>query len=564
VARLSEQAARRWVGPREWQKGQPYLRRLDDLSQRQAARGTEYRAVAQGQRRYRVSATVREGRVLDASCTCPVGSGACKHVAALLAQVAQDPAAFDADQDLGSVLGALDRPALERLVRRLLARAPELEELVYAQAGLTSADDLTSRIEAAFADFAEGLTLDELLDLEEEPASEELDLLLDELGTLLEELDEGDEEQAAALAQGYLALLDGVQAFYERLDIDFGLDGVAQEALAGLYSLFTHAELEGDVREEALEAIRLEMTSGRVAYDEDFRGWVLVLRPDEQREVQQLLESLSRGSGPRQHAALRGLLDLRGGPRSDADEEALLRAGHSPSRLGLFLAQRGRTGEAVQTLQTVRGPLPFAELRGPFERAGALAELEQLALSRTSVGRDEARLWLHRVYLGSGRREQAHALAWQEVVSSNRAEWLAALKRGSVDWPADRETLITRLRGQRGAQQRLLDLLLAEGLADQAFELVSDAGDTLAPVLALQVAALPGLSDERAALLSVQVAQRLAAGRHRRAYAEAATALQPLLGRLGQRETRQLVAAAFPESSRLPALRDELRKAGLL
>ncbi|MHA0036161.1 hypothetical protein ACXXDK_15290 (plasmid) [Deinococcus sp. PESE-38] len=149
-------------------------------------------------------------------------------------------------------------------------------------------------------------------------------------------------------------------------------------------------------------------------------------------------------------------------------------------------------------------------------------------------------------------------------MSSNRAEWLAALKLGSTDWPADRETLITRLRGQRGAQQRLLDLLLAEGLADQAFELVSDAGDTLAPALALQVAALPGLSDERAALLSVQVAQRLAAGRHRRAYAEAATALRPLLGRLGQRETRQLVAAAFPESSRLPALRDELRKAGLL
>ncbi|MHA0039550.1 SWIM zinc finger family protein [Deinococcus sp. PESE-13] len=564
MAALSEQAARRWVGPREWQKGQPYLRRLDDLSQRQAARGTEYRAVAQGQRRYRVSATVREGRVLDASCTCPVGSGACKHVAALLAQVAQDAAAFDAEQDLGSVLGALERPALERLVFRLLERAPELEGLVYAQAGLTSAGRLASRIEAAFADLTENLSLDDLLYLEEDASSEELDLLLDELGTLLEELDEGDEEQAAALAQGYLALLDGVQAFYERLDIDFGLDGVAQEALAGLYSLFTHAELEGDVREEALEAVRLEMTSGRVAYDEEFRGWVLVLRPDEQREVRQLLESLSRGSGPRQHAALRGLLDLRGGPRSDADEEALLRAAYSPSRLGLFLAQRGRTGEAVQTLQTVRGPLPFAELRGPFERAGALAELEQLALSRTGGGSDEARLWLHQLYLGSGRREQAHALAWQELVSSNRAEWLAALKLGSTDWPADRETLITRLRGQRGAQQRLLDLLLAEGLADQAFELVSDAGDTLAPALALQVAALPGLSDERAALLSVQVAQRLAAGRHRRAYAEAATALRPLLGRLGQRETRQLVAAAFPESSRLPALRDELRKAGLL
>ncbi|MHA0036160.1 SWIM zinc finger family protein (plasmid) [Deinococcus sp. PESE-38] len=364
MAALSEQAARRWVGPREWQKGQPYLRRLDDLSQRQAARGTEYRAVAQGQRRYRVSATVREGRVLDASCTCPVGSGACKHVAALLAQVAQDAAAFDAEQDLGSVLGALERPALERLVFRLLERAPELEGLVYAQAGLTSAGRLASRIEAAFADLTENLSLDDLLYLEEDASSEELDLLLDELGTLLEELDEGDEEQAAALAQGYLALLDGVQAFYERLDIDFGLDGVAQEALAGLYSLFTHAELEGDVREEALEAVRLEMTSGRVAYDEEFRGWVLVLRPDEQREVRQLLESLSRGSGPRQHAALRGLLDLRGGPRSDADEEALLRAAYSRVGWGCFWRSAGGPGKQYRPCRPCGGLCPLPSCAG--------------------------------------------------------------------------------------------------------------------------------------------------------------------------------------------------------
>lgn len=569
---LTEAAARRWVDAREWQRGQPYLRRLSDFRQRPAARGqagTEYLAAAQGQERYRVRVTVAGGQVVDASCSCPVGSGACKHVAALLARLTQGTAPFVQQASLGDVLDALDRPALERLVQLMLARAPELESLVYTQASLPGTDDLTPLIQAAFADLDHDDLAEELLYREEDLGSDHLDLLLDELGRRLEEGEGLEGPGAEATARSYLAVLEGVQDFYGRHDIDFGLDSLAQEAVAGLYALFTQVELEGDVRQEALEALMLELTEGRAAFDDEFHGWVLVLRPGEQAEVRRLLEGLSRGTGPRRASALGALLDLRGGPRTDADEEALLRAGHDQNRLALFLVGRGRVAEAVEILQGRRGRLPLDELRGPFEQAGALAELERLALSRTGWEGDEARLWLHGVYLGTGRREQAHALAWQEVTGSARDEWLACLRRSSADWPTDRGELIARLGKRRGMWRRLLELLLVEGvndsgLADQAFALVSDAGTDLAPELALRVAALPSLSPDRAALLRVQAAQRWAAQRHRRAYAEAAASLRPLLERLGERETRRLVAAAFPELNRLPALRDELQQAGLL
>src|SRR5206468_7370725 len=80
---------------------------------------------------YRVRATLKEGAVTEADCSCPVGDGGhCKHVAALLVAWQEEPGAFREVAALGAELERLDRADLLALLRHLLRRRPELEDLV--------------------------------------------------------------------------------------------------------------------------------------------------------------------------------------------------------------------------------------------------------------------------------------------------------------------------------------------------------------------------------------------------------------------------------------------------
>ena len=87
---------------------------------------------------YRVGATVADGQVTAAACTCPVGlgesvhggagHGRCKHVAALLLIWRRDPGRFASGENPRAALARLSKAELAERVLELLNRAAEAED----------------------------------------------------------------------------------------------------------------------------------------------------------------------------------------------------------------------------------------------------------------------------------------------------------------------------------------------------------------------------------------------------------------------------------------------------
>jgi len=96
--------------------------------------GNTIKATCQGTapRPYRVWVTFDRHGIDESDCSCPVGSGACKHVAALLIAFQQTPEAFTQTLPIEDKLTKLDKPQLLALIKQLLRRDPDLEQIIDA------------------------------------------------------------------------------------------------------------------------------------------------------------------------------------------------------------------------------------------------------------------------------------------------------------------------------------------------------------------------------------------------------------------------------------------------
>ena len=127
---LTPDAVRAWVGDFEIGKGRPYA----DAAVTGTIRTRDtFLACAKGKRArpYRVRVTVGRGAVTAAFCSCPVGAeGRCKHVAAVLLAVVEDPRRFAVVDDPEDNLSRREKAELVALVRAMLEEAPELVPLL--------------------------------------------------------------------------------------------------------------------------------------------------------------------------------------------------------------------------------------------------------------------------------------------------------------------------------------------------------------------------------------------------------------------------------------------------
>jgi uncharacterized Zn finger protein len=133
---LTEQAVRKYVGERSYDLGGEYL--SDGAVNRRKLEGATITADVRGtaNKPYRVRVHLAcgkgHGKIASADCSCPVGSGACKHVAAVLLAWCKKPDSFATDEPLDRRLGELPREELVALVRKMIRRRPELESLLEA------------------------------------------------------------------------------------------------------------------------------------------------------------------------------------------------------------------------------------------------------------------------------------------------------------------------------------------------------------------------------------------------------------------------------------------------
>ena len=131
LPRLTDRKIKSLVGERSFTLGQDYL--ADGALTHLRRAGRLLTACVQGTaaKPYKVSLRFdAHGALAAADCACPVGSGACKHVAAVLLAFMRTPDAFVPADSLDAKLNKLDKPHLVALLKQIFRRDPDLETLL--------------------------------------------------------------------------------------------------------------------------------------------------------------------------------------------------------------------------------------------------------------------------------------------------------------------------------------------------------------------------------------------------------------------------------------------------
>ncbi len=129
--RLTEDAICRWVGELPLRRGRIYYKQgrlvylfRDGDTLRAAVRGNAAEP-------YRVWVRLVDGQIAAAQCTCPVGAGGhCKHTAAVLLAWLHSPENFRPMPNAAEMLKSASAEELIALIERMLARHPDLVEIL--------------------------------------------------------------------------------------------------------------------------------------------------------------------------------------------------------------------------------------------------------------------------------------------------------------------------------------------------------------------------------------------------------------------------------------------------
>ncbi|MBE0699017.1 MAG: SWIM zinc finger family protein, partial [Anaerolineaceae bacterium] len=128
---FSENDIQKWVGDNAYQRGYRYFEDETILNPRR--RGQSLISECQGSRLapYRVEIRLGAEGILDGICSCPGGDGGhCKHAAALLLAWIHESETFIEVPELEQVLEEHSKEDLISLIREMVTRYPDLEQLL--------------------------------------------------------------------------------------------------------------------------------------------------------------------------------------------------------------------------------------------------------------------------------------------------------------------------------------------------------------------------------------------------------------------------------------------------
>ncbi len=131
LSKLTANQVRKLVTPQSYDRGQTYASQGAIMVP--IRRGTEIEAMCQGSAHapYRVRAHLGTNDILSASCTCPYDwGGYCKHIVALLLTYIRAPQDFVERKTVDELLKERSHEELVTLVGEMLARYPDLEVLI--------------------------------------------------------------------------------------------------------------------------------------------------------------------------------------------------------------------------------------------------------------------------------------------------------------------------------------------------------------------------------------------------------------------------------------------------
>lgn len=223
--------------------------------------GDEITAKVQGSRRYDVRIDFSASDV-SSHCTCPYdGPGACKHVVAVLLDVAADPPA-DESERIGAILDRIDADELHAFLREACANDPELRERFFARFGGiddVSADEFRSRVKKRF-----------------EQHTDEYPVVVEAIDfSDLFEIAENYRDRARyrAAAKVYCGLIEGLDENAHLVDAAY--DHYArtfQSALDGYIDCIVAADLDEDEIDAHVQFLEEQLQEGTAIYREQIEA----------------------------------------------------------------------------------------------------------------------------------------------------------------------------------------------------------------------------------------------------------------------------------------------------
>ena len=526
---VSEADLRNYTDPGSLSNGRSYYR--NGYISRTARRGATLSGLSQGSSGgpYRVEAELlprespERGPLAGWSCTCPRG-GFCKHIVALIFAWINAPERFAPRREVGELLAERSREELLRLLEDILARHPDLIDLVEAtlpapppiasprQAAQTTLDraQIAAQVRQAFASDGDG---DDRYDrygygrYDDWESGTSVDI--DTLTRLRRSADDYATAGRWADAQlVYTAIVEGTteqdeESYY---DGEGEVLGVLDEAVGGLLrcleaqtSLSPGARLAPAAREDLLHTLH-EAWSHGLAYSLEATDQIpeAIIQHTTEAERATVEGWLRAALGPHgtygregfRRAVVSFLLALR--EAAGVDDETILAEYRNAGlwdEVAATLLRLGRADEALATarqwLSTPAETLAFADalltLGGEHvDRALAFIE-ERLRAGEHHPDRDlgarnsEAFLtWLGHQYGLNGRPDRALELAWRRFGAAPSEQTYGAVQAAATLpdqpadlWPAERHKLLLALE-ERNFWGVLVNLFLREGEVGEA------------------------------------------------------------------------------------------------
>lgn len=583
---LTTADVQRRVGSASFDRSRRYVGHLDAMRRE----GRTLTATCQGSMPapYDVTVTFDTKGVARADCTCPVGDGGhCKHVAALLQTWMRDPDGFTETEPVGTSLHSRSREELVGLVEAMIAQHPDLRDLLEmplpgAGGGTLSPGVVQKQVQRAFSG-----------DLYEWGSAyrigRELTKTLNQAEAYVAH------ESWANAATVCLALLHGIQKHYETMeDHDGHLTEVVNDCVSHLGACLAHTS-EPDARAllaEALFEVRTwDIAIGGIDLGYEATDLLKAHATDEERRAlcERIEADLARtptetgfGSSWRREALGGLLLELTPGEMSDEAYIALCRTSGRTADLVDALLELGRLDEALDAAREVTD-VEMVRLAPLFAHHDHAEALDALALDRLDSNSHWQLVdWIQTRARDGGNTKLALALTERQFQD-----------RPSAKHYVEALDLARTLRCEDAVRARLRDKLLADKayvvlthaylhdgehaaalklvhLPDKAWGASASAawGGSSKPSMRLTVAAAVARTHPDDALeLYLEAASDRIERRGRSHYADAARYLieartlfqaNPHLG-----SWASFMNELRGEFKGLPALRDELDKAGL-
>lgn len=575
---ITEADIRNRVGAQSFSRGEQYFKDGAIVDPREEENTLKAKCWGSAPHPYRLWVQLGPHGIVTGDCSCPVGGGGyCKHVAALLLTWLHNPEQFREQKPLEQALEEREKADLILLIRHMIARYPDLEDLIYLyptggaapgkpvdpdvirhqvkQAFRYDSYDAPYEITAAVASELEvilqqaepylergdwlgvadiyRITLDELLGRYQDFWDDNSELSgffwdgSQRLGTCLDEL-EVPEARLAVLKTLVNIVLE---------DINVGGYGFADLAYEVILTQATPAE-----REEIVTWVEEEM-SGIGSSDEYSSSW--------QAQA---------------YGAL--LIELQADSLSDEEYIQLCRDTGRLSDLVDRLLHLGRVDEAVDAAQTA-SDYELIALADRFKAHDLNAIAEELVSTRAAQSKDtRLHAWLMQQAI---QREDWHSAIehaehrfWGRHSIEHYKE-MKAIGEKLGDWPERQVTVLSQLN-RRKRYELIVRIHLLEGDVNAALATLPNV--VYGRMLRIEVAEAAEKTHPRQALAIYQnAAERLIAARGRGNYAEAATYLlrvKAIYRELDEVDVwERYIKAVRNQKPTLPAMLDEFRKAGV-